>query len=153
MARSTAATDLGALANTGYQQALATVATMRAAGLASPIVWMDVEHVPDFEWSGDVVANAAVVQGAARGYADAGYRAGVYSTPALWREVVGDLALDLPEWRAAGETSRAEALDRCGEDWQIQGGRAVLAQWVEGQRDHDVTCPGLDDLGAWFHQY
>ena len=147
------ATDLGALANTGYQQALANVATMRAAGLASPIVWMDVEHVPDFEWSGDVEANGAVVQGAARGYADAGYDVGVYSTPALWREVVGDLALKAPEWRAAGQTSQDEALERCGDDWQIQGGQAVLGQWVEGQRDLDVTCPGLTDIGRWFQQY
>lgn len=148
-----AATDLGALANTGYQQALANVATMRGAGLASPIVWMDVEHVPDFEWSSDLEANGAVVQGAARGYADAGYEIGVYSTPALWRAVVGDLALEAPEWRAAGQTSQDEALERCGEDWQIQGGEAVLGQWVEGQRDLDVTCPGLTDLSRWFQQY
>lgn len=148
-----ATTDLGALANTGYQQALANVATMRAAGLASPIVWLDVEHVPDFEWSTDLEANGAVVQGAARGYQDAGYEIGVYSTPALWREVVGGLALGVPEWRAAGQTSRAEALERCGDDWQIQGGRAVLGQWVEGQRDLNVTCPGLADLGRWFQQY
>lgn len=148
-----AGSRLGALANTGYQQALANVATMRAAGLASPIVWVDVEHVPDFEWSDDLTANAAVVQGAARGYADAGYEVGVYSTPILWREVVGDLALGLPEWRAAGQTSRAEALSRCGDDWRIQGGDAVLGQWVAGGRDHDVTCPGLSDLGKWFQQY
>ena len=145
---------LGRLANTGYQQALANVATMRSAGLASPVVWMDVEHVPDFEWSGDREANAAVVQGAARGYADAGYRVGVYSTPSLWADVVGDLALRVPEWRAAGQTSRAEALSRCGDDWRIQGGRAVLGQWIEGQRDLDVTCPGAGrDLGRWFQQY
>ncbi len=110
----------------------------------APIVWVDVEHVPDFEWSDDLEANAAVVQGAARGYADAGYEVGVYSTPHLWRDVVGDLALGLPEWRAAGQTSQAEALARCGEDWQIQGGPAVLGQWVAGQRDLDVTCPGVD---------
>ena len=146
-------TALGALANTGYQQALANVATMRAAGLDSPIVWMDVEHVPDFEWSNDLEANAAVVQGAARGYADAGYDVGVYSTPHLWRDVVGGLALRLPEWRAAGQTSRAEALERCGKDWQIQGGQAVLGQWVAGRRDLDVSCPGVTDLSRWFRQY
>ncbi|MFC7497343.1 MULTISPECIES: hypothetical protein [unclassified Nocardioides] len=148
-----ATTELGTLANTGYQQALANVATMRAAGLDSPIVWVDVEHVRDFEWSADLEANGAVVQGATRGYADAGYDVGVYSTPYLWREVVGDLALELPEWRAAGQTSQEEALSRCGDDWQIQGGEAVLGQWVEGQRDLDVTCPGVTDLGEWFRQY
>lgn len=147
-------TELGALANAGYQQALGNVTTMRAAGLATPMVWVDVEPVRDFEWSGDRVANAAVVEGAARAYADAGYRVGVYSTPYLWSEVVGDLALGLPEWRAAGQTSRAEARERCGPDWTIQGGRAVLGQWVEQGRDQNVTCPGVSArLGRWFQQY
>ncbi len=148
------ATDLGALANTGYQQALRNVATMRRAGLNTPIVWVDVEPVPDFDWGPDPNANGAVVEGAVRGYTDAGYRAGVYSTPALWAEVVGDLALGLPEWRAAGETSRAEALSRCARSWSIQGGDGVLGQWLEASRDQNVTCPGVEaDLGRWFHQY
>lgn len=146
--------ELGALANTGYQQALANVVTMRQAGLASPIVWVDVEPVPDFEWSADPAANAAVVEGAVRGYEDAGYATGIYSTPALWEGVVADLALGLPEWRAAGETSRDEARERCGDDWSIQGGTAVLGQWLEDQRDHNITCPGVSaDLGRWFQQY
>lgn len=148
------ASELGALANTGYQQGLANVATMRQAGLRSPIVWVDVEPVPDFDWGSDVEANGAVVEGAVRAYADAGYEVGVYSTPALWEGVVGDLALGLPEWRAAGQTSREEALARCGDDWVIQGGIPVLGQWVEQRRDHNVTCPGVEaDLGRWFHQY
>lgn len=148
------ADELGALANTGYQQALANVVTLRQADLATPFVWVDVEPVPDFEWSGDPVANAAVVEGVVRGYEDAGYRVGIYSTPALWEGVVADLALGLPEWRAAGETSRAEARDRCGDDWSIQGGRAVLGQWLEDQRDHNITCPGVSsDLARWFQQY
>jgi hypothetical protein len=145
---------LGALANTGYQQALANVATMRRAGLNSPVVWVDVEPVVDFEWSADAEANSAVVQGAARAYADAGYEVGVYSTPHLWSGVVGDLALGLPEWRAAGQTSRQEASARCGREWVIQGGPAVLAQWVEQDRDQNITCPGVSrELGRWFHQY
>jgi hypothetical protein len=148
------ATRLGALANAGYEQALANVVTMRQAGLGSPVVWVDVEPVPDFEWSGDLEANAAVVQGVVRGYRDAEYRVGVYSTPSLWDGVVGGLVLGLPEWRAAGPTSRAEARDRCGADWSIQGGEAVLGQWVEDSRDQNLTCPGVAaDLGPWFRQY
>jgi hypothetical protein len=146
--------ELGGLANAGYQQALANVVTMRRAGLTSPVVWVDVEPVPDFEWSSDPVANAAVVEGAVRGYRYAGYRVGIYSTPALWEGVVGGLALRLPEWRAAGETSRAEARERCGGDWSIQGGPAVLAQWLEDERDQDLTCPGTSaQLAQWFQQY
>ena len=147
-------TSRGALSNAGYQQALLNVAAMQRAELLTPVVWVDVEPVADFAWSPDVGDNAAVVVGAAQAYADAGYGVGTYSTPALWQAVVGPLALALPEWRAAGLTSRAEALRRCRPDWSFQGGDAVLAQWVEGRRDHDITCPGIGrELASWFHQY
>lgn len=147
-------TRLGALRNTGYQQARYNATSMLLTGLETPIVWIDVEPVPDFEWSADPVANAAVVEGLARGYRDAGYRIGVYSTPYLWEGVVGGFELGVPEWRAAGQTSLEEALRRCEDDWVIQGGRGVLGQWVEDNRDRNVTCPGVAaDLGRWFHQY
>ncbi len=145
---------LGALRNTGYQQARYNATSMLLTGLETPIVWIDVEPVPDFEWSADQAANAAVVEGLARGYREAGYRIGIYSTPYLWEQVVGDFALRVPEWRAAGLTSMEEALSRCGGDWVIQGGTGVLGQWVEDGRDRNVTCPGVGaDLGRWFHQY
>ncbi len=148
-------TRLGALSNVGYQQAGFNLATMQGAGLLTPIVWLDVEPVPVFEWSADRDANAAVVQGAARGYTDAGLQIGAYSTPALWESVVGDLTLDgVPEWRAAGQTSKEEALSRCGPDWSFQGGDGVLGQWVEGSRDLDITCPGTSrQMFRWFTQY
>ncbi|MCW2786048.1 MAG: hypothetical protein JWP74_2565 [Marmoricola sp.] len=147
-------TSGGALANTGYRAALFDIATMRRARLRSPVVWIDVESVPDFAWSPDLVGNADVVRGAARGFSDAGYTVGFYSTPSLWTRVVGDLALHLPEWRAAGQTSLAEALSRCGDDWSFGGGTGVLGQWVAGSTDLDVTCPGqVDPVGTWFHQY
>lgn len=147
-------TPTGLLQNVGYAQARFNISSLVGAGLETPMVWLDVESVPGFDWSADPRANAAVVQGAARGYADAGYRVGVYSTPYLWSQIVGDLALDLPEWRPAGPTSRATAESRCGADWVIQGGAAVIVQWVEQQRDQNVTCPRMPGtLASWFHQY
>jgi len=141
----------GGLQEAGRAQAQFNLQSMKAAGLDSPIIWLDVEQVPHYEWSTSTAANAEVVLGAAQGYAEAGYRVGVYSTPAIWSGIVGDLSLGVPEWRAAGQTSRAEAESRCGPDWVIQGGDAVLAQWVEGSRDRNVTCPGLEtDLGSYF---
>jgi hypothetical protein len=141
-----------ALLNTGYQQARFNVASMNRAGLESPIVWIDVESVPFYDWSADPVSNGYVVRGVAQGYLDSGLKIGVYSTPHLWAGVVGGLTLDgAPEWRAAGQTSMTEALSRCGPDWSIQGGPAVLGQWVEESRDRNITCPGVEaDLGAWF---
>ena len=143
--------EYGGLREAGRAQAQFNLASMKAAGLDSPIIWLDVESVPHYDWSTDVSANAEVVLGAARGYVEAGYRIGVYSTPAIWAGIVGDLSLGVPEWRAAGQTSRAEAESRCGADWMIQGGDAVLAQWVEDSRDRNVTCPGAEArLGELF---
>jgi hypothetical protein len=147
-------TRTGALSNVGYQQAKFNLQTMRAAGLQTPIVWLDVEPVPDFDWPSDTAANAAVVRGAARGYTDAGFAIGAYSTQALWEHVVGDLRLGIPEWRAAGQTSQAEALRRCGPERMFQGGQSVLGQWVEAGRDMNITCPGTSaEMSRWFHQY
>ena len=148
-------TRLGALRNVGYQQSMFNLATMQAAGLLTPIIWIDVEPVPVFEWSTDLEANSAVVEGAARGYTDAGFQIGAYSTPLLWETVVGDFTLGgIPEWRAAGQTSQAEALSRCGPDWSFQGGPGIIGQWVEDNRDRNITCPGASQqLFRWFSQY
>jgi hypothetical protein len=147
-------TRLGALRNVGYQQAMFNVAALQQAGLHTPVVWIDVEPVPVFEWSNDKVANSAVVEGVARGYTDAGFQIGAYSTQALWEAVVGDFRLGIPEWRAAGQTSRQEALSRCGDDAMFQGGPGVIGQWVEAERDQNVTCPGTEgEMFRWFHQY
>lgn len=142
-------TRIGGLRNVGYQQSRANLTTMKRAKLKVPAVWLDVEPVTIWEWSPDRRANAAVVQGAARAYRDAGYKIGVYSTAHLWELIVGDFSLGVPEWRAAGETSRAEALNRCGKAHSIQGGPAVLSQWVALNRDQNVTCPGVNAL-PWF---
>ena len=93
---------LGSLANIGYQQASFNIATMKRIGFKTPFVWLDVEPVPSFEWSSDKQANAAVVRGAARGYTDAGYGIGVYSTPYLWDTVVGDLGSASPSGAPPG---------------------------------------------------
>lgn len=134
----------------GAEQARFNLETMKTVGLDSPSVWVDVEPVPDFDWPNDTAANATVIRDAVRTYQRAGLEVGVYSTQSLWQRVVGDLRLGLPEWRAAGQTSRAEALARCGEDRSFQGGGAVLTQWVEAGRDRDVPCPGrAGELALW----
>ena len=69
---------------TPVRQAHSTSGPWSAAGLDSPIVWLDVEQVPHYEWSASTAANAEVVLGVAQGYLDAGYRIGVYSTPYIW---------------------------------------------------------------------
>ena len=137
-------TRLGALKNVGYQQAMFNLARCRRPGCSRRSIWLDVEPVPIFEWSADQEANAAVVEGAARGYTDAGFQIGAYSTPVLWETVVGDFTLGgIPEWRAAGADLPGGGAQpvRAG----LVASRAatgVIGQWVEDNRDRNITCPG-----------
>ena len=56
----------GGLEEAGHAQAQFNLQSMKAAGLDSPIIWLDVEQVPHYEWSTSTAANAEVVLGAAR---------------------------------------------------------------------------------------
>ncbi len=148
-------TQLGRLSNVGFAQTKFDLAVMRKAGVQTPIIWLDVEPVPNYGWSSDKRANAAVFRGAAKGIERAGLKVGAYSTPYLWEGVVGDFTLGgVPEWRAAGPTSKAEALRRCKSDWSFQGGEAIMGQWVQFNRDRNITCPGVTGLMTdYFHQF
>jgi hypothetical protein len=121
---------------------------MHAAGLQPPTVWLDVEHVHQVApWSGDTSANRTVLDGAIAAYRLAGLQLGVYSTPALWKDVVGQISYGFPEWRAAGPTSIKNAVAVCRGS-AIQGGDPVLAQWSSVDVDFDVICPGVPALQA-----
>jgi hypothetical protein len=135
------------LRNAGYAQAQFNVATMKAAGLRSPIVWVDVEPYKVRPWSKSIAGNRAVVQGTTQAYLKAGLRVGYYSTPYLWGSILGSIDYGRPEWRATGHSSRATALASC-KAASIQGGRAVLGQWVYANRDWDVICPGHTTTAA-----
>ena len=132
----------GRLRNTGWAQARQNVDALRQVGLASPIVWMDVEPVSSpAPWTRRVAANRAVLEGAIDAYRDAGLRVGFYSTPSMWQDIVGRVRYGLPEWRTAGLSTRRAALGRCrGPDFQ--GGPAVLTQWYTARQDFDTLCPG-----------
>ncbi len=138
----------------GRAQARQNVAAMRAVGLPSPIVWVDVEPVsPPAPWSPRVRANRAVLDGRARGL-PATPACGSGSTPprrcgaASW----GRSAPACPEWRTAGLSTRSAALARCGRRDAFQGGPGVLTQWYSTREDFDVLCPGrpADDVLAEF---
>jgi hypothetical protein len=148
-------TPVERMRNVGAAQARVNVATMRRIGLKSPIVWIDVEPSKKHPWSKSKVYNAAVVEGAVRGYQRAGLKVGFYSTPYLWNSIVGDVRYGLPEWRTAGKRGQKVALGRCSEA-SFQGGEAVIAQWWTARVDYGVTCPGFGgkaQLKKYFRKY
>ena len=116
-------TRLGALRNAGYQAAQFNVRNLKASGLSTPVVWVDVEPLtPPFAWSKDIRANRAVVTGTLKGFTDAGYRVGLYSTPLLWRRIVGDL----PSVMINGEVIDDVVIDAQGTS--IDGPGGILGQ-------------------------
>lgn len=146
---------LGALKNAGHAAARYNIRTMQRHGFTTPHVWLDVEPSSSRPWSGRRDWNREVVRGWLRAYRDAGYTVGVYSTPNLYRAIVGRFPLGLPEWRTAGPSSARAALQRChGES--IQGGPAVVAQWWTKRRDFNRICPGSplsQTMARYFHKW
>ncbi|WP_148046696.1 hypothetical protein [Nocardioides pocheonensis] len=146
---------LGALANVGHATADFNVRLMRQHGFVTPHVWLDLEPSSSRPWSHRRSWNRAVVRGWVRGYRDAGYTVGFYSTTHLFDEIVGRLRLRLPEWRTAGPVSPRSALHMCRSS-SFQGGPAVLAQWWTAHRDFDRMCPSSDPaatMARYFHQW
>jgi len=134
-----------AMKNAGYAQAQFNVASMRAVGLEVPFVWVDVEPYPTHPWSASQWANRAVLTGVVRGYEDAGYRVGFYSYLNGWRAVVGDWRKPAyPTWYPVGAEpdGYAKARRRCRLP-SFSGGPVLIGQWVDGNRDRNLTCGRL----------
>jgi hypothetical protein len=141
------------LHNAGYQQALFNVASMRATGVDVPFVWVDVEPYPTHPWSRSRPANRAVVTGVVRGYEESGYRVGFYSYDGGWLNVVGRWRKPrYPTWYPVGAEryGYTMAARRCSMP-SFSGGPVLIGQWVEGDRDRNVTCAALTGRAAGPH--
>jgi hypothetical protein len=133
------------LRNAGYQQALFNVASMRSAAVDVPFVWVDVEPYPTHPWSRSKLGNRAVITGVVRGYEDSGYRVGFYSYAGGWLNVVGSWRKPrYPTWYPVGAEryGYTMAARRCSMP-SFSGGPVLIGQWVEGDRDRNVSCPAL----------
>ncbi|MCW2697000.1 MAG: hypothetical protein JWR62_2085 [Modestobacter sp.] len=122
----------------------------RAAGVdddpATHRWWLDVETMNTWQRgsSAALERNRAALEGTAAYLQDSGAEVGVYSTGQQWRRIVGpverdSVLYDLDSW-LAGALSRDGALQNCAEPPLTDGGRVVLAQYVEDDLDHDVSC-------------
>ena len=153
LARYGGAGPRGRLFNTGWAQARQNIAWMHDAGLRAPAVWVDVEPVTaPAPWSRRPARNKLVVDGALAAYRDAGLGVGFYSVRSLWSRVLGATRYRIPEWRSAGPRGSTGALELC-RSGSFGGGAAVVSQWWDDRRDHDLLCPGAaagQVLARWF---
>ncbi len=141
------------LKNAGYAQAKFNVANLAATGAEVPLVWVDVEPYPTHPWSRFRRGNRAVIQGVVRGYEDSGFRVGFYSYLNGWRTVVGDWRKPAyPTWYPVGpEPDGVRAARARCRLASFSGGPVVIGQWVDGNRDRNVTCPTLHGRAAKPH--
>jgi hypothetical protein len=138
-------TRAGQLSNVGYAEARYALDTMRAAGFAPPVVWIDVEPRTTQPWPSATARqrreNRYVVEGMMRALRDAGKAYGLYSYTNGWNEITGGWRLPgVPVWATAGTLDYPnEALDRCTQP-SFSRGKVLLSQWYDSTRDYDLTC-------------
>lgn len=127
--------------NAGYAEARYNIGTARRVGLTARFVWVDVEDYPVAPWTSRPALNRAAVEGVLRGYADAGYRTGIYSIVSMWNRLTGNWRNHLPLWDSVGGTSKRMAVARCTARSFTAGPRLLSQWWINGGIDFDVTCP------------
>ena len=131
----------------GRRNARADLDALRKHGIepGTP-VWLDVELSE--VWKGSQARHRAVIAEHLRVLADAGYPVGVYSAPALWREITGGARLDVPTWVGIGQAT-AERAERACDSRSFGGKRPSIVQRIgtgsDGRPlDRNRTCPGVD---------
>jgi hypothetical protein len=133
--------------NAGYQAGLAAYSDASGAGVGSTSIpwWLDVETY-DANWSGDLSENAQYVQGVlnalheTEGIPDVG----IYASPGVWNDIVGNYQPDVPYWMAdylpspSGPGSCADITR-----WQPPTGSALLPSGpLEVVQYFSVPVPG-----------
>ncbi len=112
-------------------------------------VWLDVE-LPEV-WRGSQARHRAVITAHLRELAEAGFPVGIYSAPALWREITGGASVSVPTWVGIGVASRTRAQETCQEVSFGARSPAIVQRIGTGSDgsplDRNLTCPGTDLAG------
>lgn len=136
--------------NDSANNVLDALAYARSVGVEVPMVWLDVEVLN--RWTANDALNALTVKAAAETLQHAGLRAGVYSTPYMWRVITGGDRNGLPVW-VAGAPTDAAAPAWCDDPAKnFTGGGVWLVQSLPVAFDVNYACaPALADQASLFH--
>ena len=137
--------------NYGFAAAQDAFAKAAAAGVETAVPWwLDVEPTPPTlpAWSTDLAANASLVQGAIEGlHAEGLNSVGVYASPGVWNQIVGDYQPAVPYWMASWQypggpsTSCSQGTSAYPND-QLPTGPVALVQY--GSPSYPVPEPNMD---------
>jgi hypothetical protein len=134
-------TDSAGACNAGYQAGIHAYSDAVAAGVNAGVPWwLDVENNPPSvgAWSGNTQLNADFVQGALNalheneGVADVG----LYASPGVWNNIVGDYTPSVPYWMADYLASPSGP-----------GSCADYQNWV---MNHGAQLPGPPEIVQYF---
>jgi hypothetical protein len=114
------------------------LAYARSAGVDAPMWWLDVEVLN--RWSANDEVNTLTVRAAAETLQKAGIRAGVYSTPLMWRIITGGARLDLPVWVAGAPDDGIAPMWCSAPEKNFTGGGVWLVQSIPTQFDVNYAC-------------
>jgi hypothetical protein len=125
------------------------LAYAQASGVDTPMVWLDVEVLN--RWSLQDDLNALTVRAAAETLQKHGVRAGVYSTPYMWRTITGGARNGLPVW-VAGSPNDATSPTWCSNPAKdFTGGGVWLVQALPVAFDVNYACdPAQQHAGETF---
>ena len=116
------------------------------AGASATPWWLDVETA-NANWSGNLSENAEFVQGAlnalheSEGIADVG----IYASPGVWNNIVGNFQPNVPYWMAdylaspSGPGSCADYSNWVAKGAQLPGPPQIV-QYDSAQYDEDYAC-------------
>ncbi len=135
--------------NAGYQAGLSAYndASQAGAGSTATPWWLDVETA-SANWSGNFGENAQFVQGALNALHETEGipYVGIYASPGVWNNIVGNYQPDVPYWMADYLPSPSGP-GSCGDitRWQSMGARLPtgpleVVQYDSTQYDDDYAC-------------
>jgi hypothetical protein len=131
--------------NYGFNTALSSFDYAVSSGVDTSVAWwLDVES--DASWTGNLAANAAVVQGAIDGLHSVGLNSvGIYSQASHWSSIVGSYSPGVPEWVANWGTNSPpfNPAQYCS-GWNFASGPVAVVQYTDGATsngfDNDYAC-------------
>jgi hypothetical protein len=133
--------------NYGFDTAVASYDYAQSTGTNTAVAWwLDVEPDSASPWSGDLAANAAVVQGAIQGLQSKGVNSvGIYSQQSHWSGIVGSYSPENPEWVANwGSNSPPFNPSQYCSGWNFGSGPVTMVQYTDGANtngfDSDYAC-------------
>ena len=134
----------------GRRNARDDLRALAAAGVAPGTpVWLDVE-LPEV-WRGSQARHRAVITAHLSGLAEGGFPVGIYSAPALWREITGGAPVSVPTWVGIGTARRERAGETCRAESFGARMPAIVQRIGTGSDgrplDRNLTCPGTDLTG------